>query len=224
MSHPLLAFALAAALPALAAGAAAHEGHAHHHAAPQGPAAAYAFPLAEPGSYRLPPIRRAADGAVLAEDGSALRLGELLRGRVSVFSFIYTRCATLCPLATQRLADLHDLAAAEPALADRLRLVSLSFDPEHDSPAVMADYGALWREAEAAGPEWLFLTTAGAGELQPILAAYDQAVDPAADAELNHVLRVFLVDAEGMVRNIYSLDFLDPALVLNDVATLLLER
>lgn len=224
MPRPLLAAALAATLLAQAAAAAAHEGHAHHRTPSPGPGAAYAFPLAEPGSYRLPPIRPAADGAVLAEDGRALRLAELLRGRISVFSFIYTRCATLCPLATQRLAELQELAAADPALAGQLRLVSLSFDPEHDTPAAMADYADLWRGPGGSEPEWLFLTTAGAAELQPILAAYDQAVDPAPDAELSHVLRVFLVDGEARVRNIYSLDFLDPALVLNDVATLLLER
>jgi protein SCO1 len=63
--------------------------------------------------------------------------------------------------------------------------------------------------------------------LEPILAGYGQFVgapnpsDPA--GALRHVLRVFLIDEAGTVRNVYSLDFLDPGLVLGDIRTLLLE-
>ena len=61
-----------------------------------------------------------------------------------------------------------------------------------------------------------------------MLAAYNQAVDAKADpasagGPLSHVFRAFLIDRAGQVRNIYSLDFFDPKLVLNDVRTLLLE-
>jgi protein SCO1 len=215
---------MAAAALMAAVAAQAHEGHEH---AVAGPADAYAYPLPEPGSYRLPPIRAAGGGEVLLEDGRAVELGALLHGRVTVFSFIYTRCPDLCPLATLRLADLHALAAADAAVAGRLQLVSMSFDPAHDTPAVMADYAAAWR-GEATGPRWHFVTAPDAAALAPVLVAYDQAVAPlpaegAAEPGLAHVLRVYLIDAAGMVRNIYSLDFLDPRLVLNDIRTLLLE-
>jgi protein SCO1 len=201
----------------------AHDGHAVH-----GPASAYAFPLPQPGSYRLPPIRAAAGGLVRLEDGSAADLSALLHGRITVFSFIYTRCPDLCPVATLRLADLHELASEDAAVADRLQLVSMSFDPAHDTPEVMAEYGAIWRTRETDRPLWHFVTAPDAAHLLPILAAYDQAVAPlpvagAPEPGLAHVLRVYLVDAGGMVRNIYSLDFLDPRLVLGDVRTLLLE-
>jgi protein SCO1 len=217
-----LGMAAAALLAAVAAQA--HEGHEH---AVAGPADAYAFPLPEPGSYELPPIRAAGGGAVLLEDGRAADLETLLGGRITVFSFIYTRCPDLCPIATLRLADLHALAAADEEVAARLQLVSMSFDSGHDTPAVMADYAAAWR-GEAAGPPWHFVTASDAAALAPVLAAYDQAVAPLpAEGEsepgLAHVLRVYLVDAGGMVRNVYGLDFLDPRLVLNDVRTLLLE-
>jgi protein SCO1 len=216
--------ALVAAVFVAAAAAQAHEGHEH---AVAGPAEAYAFPLPEAGSYRLPPIRAAGGGAVLLEDGREADLTALLLGRITMFSFIYTRCPDLCPLATLRLADLHALAAADEGVAERLQLVSMSFDPEHDAPEVMAEYAAAWRGA-AAGPAWHFVTAPDAAALSPVLVAYDQAVAPlpaegAAEPGLAHVLRVYLIDAAGMVRNIYSLDFLDPRLVLNDIRTLLLE-
>jgi protein SCO1 len=213
---------LPAAAAALWVGAAhGHEAH-EHGSAVEGPADAYAFPLALPGSYRLPPIRAAAGGAVLLEDGRAADLAALLRGRIAVFSFIYTRCPDLCPLATLRLSDL------DGDVAVMLQLVSMSFDPEHDTPGVMAAYGDMWRGTRTEQPDWLFVTAPDAARLAPVLAAYDQTVAPrpvegTPEPGLAHVLRVYLVDAEGFVRNIYSLDFLDPRLVLNDVRTLLLE-
>lgn len=202
------------------------EAHEAHRPA-TGPAAGYAFPLPEPGSYRLPPLRRASGGFVLTEDGDEADLGALLRDRITVFSFIYTRCADLCPLATARLAQFQDLAAEDPVLEDKVRLVSISFDPDHDTPDVMAEYAAAWSRADG-DPEWVFITTSGADALDPILKAYDQAIDRNPDASdptggLNHVLRAFLIDADGRIRNVYSLDFLDPELVLTDVRTLLLE-
>jgi cytochrome oxidase Cu insertion factor (SCO1/SenC/PrrC family) len=192
-----------------------------------GPADNYVFALPEPGTYRLPAIRKAAGGPVLDEDGLPHDLGDLVRGQVSVLAFIYTQCAEVCPTATLRLAQLHDLAAADPAVTARLRLITMSFDPAHDTPEVMREHAAQWR-GDAAGPEWLFLTASDSATLAPILAAYDQTVGPSPDpsdetSQLNHILRVFLIDAQGKVRNIYSLDFLDANLVLGDIRTLLME-
>jgi cytochrome oxidase Cu insertion factor (SCO1/SenC/PrrC family) len=230
--HPYLSFIAAACLATmcLAGAVAAHDGATHTDLTrPSGPAAVYAFPLPEPGSYRLPPIRKAAGGPVLAEDGARADLAMLLRGHVTLFSFIYTRCADICPVATMQLAQLRELARQYPAVGESLRLVSMSFDPAHDTPSVMAEYGALWRDVADGGSEWLFLTTPDQATLRPLLAAYDQAVAPASDPEygtsgLNHILRVFLIDEDGLVRNIYSMDFLDPNLVLRDIQTVLSKR
>jgi protein SCO1 len=201
----------------------AHEGH----GAAAGPTARYAFPLAAPGSYRLPPLRAAAGGSMLDETGTEVDLGEMLHGRITVLSFIYTRCADLCPLATSQLAHLQDLAADDAALDAKVRLVSISFDPEHDTPAVMAEYADTWSRSDNR-PEWRFVTTGSKEALSPILKNYDQAIDRTPDHSdptggLNHILRAFLIDADGRIRNIYSLDFLDPELILNDIRTLLLE-
>lgn len=223
--HRLMLPAAAALLVASAfvTSSAAHDG-AHPVRQPSGPASTYAFPLPEPGSYRLPPIRAAAGGIVLTEDGEEADLAALLSGRITIFSFIFTRCTDICPIATMQLARLRELARQHDEVEGRLRLVSMSFDPDHDSPAVMAEYGALWRDREDGGTEWLFITTPDHGELQGLLLAYDQAVslaDPEDPARgLNHILRVFLVDEVGLIRNIYSMDFLDPDLVLADIRTL----
>lgn len=218
---------IAALLAGLLGGpAAAHDGEAHDRIA--GPADAYVYALPEPGSYSLPPIKQAAGGRVLDENGRAHDLAKLARGQVTVLAFIYTQCTDVCPTATLRLSQLHELATGDPGIASRLRLVTMSFDPEHDTPEVMRRHAEQWR-GNAGRPEWLFLTAPDAASLDPILSAYDQTVGPNPDPNgiagpLSHVLRVFLIDAQGTIRNIYSLDFLDPNLVLGDVRTLLIGR
>ena len=183
-----------------------------------------------PGSYNLPVVKPAADGEVLDSKGQALHLRELTRGRITVLSFIYTRCAAAkaCPYATGVLMQLHQLSAEDTALARSLRLVSMSFDPGNDTPERMAAYSAL-ADSRKAAAEWRFLTTRSSAQLRPILDAYGQAVDrkknPAdPTGPLNHTLRVFLIDREGNIRNIYSSGTLDLRLVLADVKTLMLEK
>jgi protein SCO1/2 len=165
---------------------------------------------------------------VLDEDRREQALRQLLLGRVSVVAFIYTRCGDLCPAASLDMSQLQDLAAKDRRVSGRMRLVTMSFDPEHDTPQAMRDYAAQWRSANPQSPEWLFLTAPDRETLAPVLAAYNQPVDRKADpgaagGSLHHIFRAFLIDPAGQVRNIYSLDFFDPKLVLNDVRSLLIE-
>jgi cytochrome oxidase Cu insertion factor (SCO1/SenC/PrrC family) len=183
-----------------------------------------------PGTYQLPVIKMAADAALLDAASKPIGLAELTRGRVTILSFIYTRCASAkaCPMATGVLMDLHELSADDRELAKNLRLVSMSFDPAHDTPERMRAYSELASGRPNAAP-WHFVTARSERELQPVLAAYGQAVDKKANAAdptgpLNHTLRVYLIDREGRIRNIYSSGTLDVRLVLADVRTLLLEK
>jgi protein SCO1 len=183
-----------------------------------------------PGTYQLPVISPAADGALLDAAGKPINLRDLTRGRLTVLSFIYTRCASAkaCPMATGVLMDLHEMSADYPELAQNLRLVSMSFDPVHDTPERMRAYSALASDRPKAAP-WHFVTARSETELQPVLAAYGQTVDKKTNpadptGPLNHTLRVYLIDREGRIRNIYSSGTLDLRLVLADVRTLLPEK
>jgi cytochrome oxidase Cu insertion factor (SCO1/SenC/PrrC family) len=183
-----------------------------------------------PGSYKLPIVKAAAGGEVLDHDGQPLRLAELTKDRITVMSFIYTRCAAAkaCPYATGVLLQLHQLSATDPALASRLRLISMSFDPENDTPKRMRAYAQV-AEGRKSAAEWQFVTTSSPATLKPILEAYGQAVNPKKNpgdptGPLNHTLRVFLIDSAGNIRNIYSSGTLDVRLVMADVKTLLLEE
>jgi cytochrome oxidase Cu insertion factor (SCO1/SenC/PrrC family) len=241
---PCRALALAAVLLGWSVGAPPAWGHGGH---PHGPAAAdrsapatpapkiqlearsvrFDFDPPRPGSYRLPVVKPAADGAVLDAAGAPRRLLNVLAGRITVLSFVYTRCSDPngCPLATAVLYQIHGATAGDRELARHLRLVTLSFDPGHDTPETMAKYSRVAATRETRSP-WEFLTTTSERQLQPILDAYGQLVqrpaDPAAGSP-THLLRVYLIDRQLRIRNIYGLDFLDPRLLLADVRTLLLE-
>jgi cytochrome oxidase Cu insertion factor (SCO1/SenC/PrrC family) len=189
----------------------------------------YDYDPPTPGTYTLPAVKPAADGEVLDSTGRALRLRELTRGRVTVMSFIYTRCAAAraCPYATGVMMELHQASSENPALASGMRLLSMSFDPGADTPERMAAFANVAKGRESAA-QWHFLTTRSQAELQPILDAYGQVVDRKRNPRdptgpLSHTLRVFLIDRDGNIRNIYSADTLDPRLVLADVRTLLME-
>ncbi len=75
--------------------------------------------------------------------------------------------------------------------------------------------------------EWRFLTTRSERELQPILAHYKQAIQKVYDAQgrntgtFSHILRVYLIDKNKQLRNIYSVAFLHPDTLINDIKTLL---
>jgi cytochrome oxidase Cu insertion factor (SCO1/SenC/PrrC family) len=120
-------------------------------------------------------------------------------------------CADACPAATASLARLDALLAERPALARRVQLVTVSFDPANDPPARMA---ALRSSLSPRG-RWRFVTAASEAAIAPVLLDFGQ------DATPSHVLKVFLVDGRGRVRNIYSTGFLDVRLLLADLETLL---
>ncbi len=183
----------------------------------------------EAGSYRLPPLQNAADGEVVKASGETARLHDLYGDKLVLLSFIYSTCNDVngCPLATAVLARIKSRLDKQPEVAAQLRLISLSFDPEHDTPEVMRLYGNNFARGAL---EWTFLTTDSEQTLAPVLEAYGQSVMPEYDEQgeitggLSHILRVVLIDRDKRIRNIYSVSFLHPDLLINDVKTLLLEE
>jgi cytochrome oxidase Cu insertion factor (SCO1/SenC/PrrC family) len=216
------ALALAAWLGGGATAAAAHEGATF-------PALDFEPPA--PGTYTLQRIMAAPDGMVLGLDGRPRRLAAFTHDRITLLGFVYTTCVDPegCPRAYRVFDAVREAVAAVPALRDRVRLVTLSFDPARDTPAAMRGYAGS-RVREGAVP-WLFLTTRSARELLPLVEGFGQDVRVTVDRasgtprrELSHVLKVFLIDRAGFVREIYTSIFLHPRTVLNDLETLVMEE
>lgn len=186
------------------------------------------FPAPKPGSYQLAEMGSAADGKVLDVDGKTRKLHDLYGDKLVLLSFIYATCddANGCPLATSVLQKIKAKLKTSPELAGKLRLITLSFNPEHDTPQAMAHYGQAFQDA---GVEWLFLTTASEADIQPILKAYGQSVEKEFDekgqptGKYSHLLRVFLIDQHKQIRNTYTVSVLHPDTVVADIETLLKE-
>ncbi|HSO47504.1 MAG TPA: SCO family protein [Rhizobiaceae bacterium] len=189
-----------------------------------GPADNWVYPLADPGTYALPEIGKAANFILLAEYGTKVSLSQLYTGKVTLLAFVYTRCGDVCPMASAYMAQVRQLSGSA-GLSGVLGMISLSFDPQYDTPARMREYAEGFRTEDPSLPPWRFLTAGDETAIAPVLSAYGQPVSRKREASspsgpLSHLLRVFLIDAGGSIRNIYSADFLDPRLVINDVLTL----
>ncbi len=186
------------------------------------------YEVPKPGTYELAKMNKAAGGKVLDVLGKEIELGELLGDKIVLLTFIYSSCTDLngCPLATAVFYKIKEHFKEIPQLADKIRLVSVSFDPEHDTPEVMRLYGAGF---EGGHPEWHFLTTTSEKALLPITKEYGQMVIKQYDetgkytGAMAHVLRAFLIDRHKNVRQEYSVSYLHDQLVSADMKTLLIE-
>lgn len=183
------------------------------------------------GTYTLHVIQSMPDGRVVDAAGRVRNLPAYTRGRVTLFSLIYTYCTepTGCALAYETQLDLGKRILADPALHGRVQFVSLSFDPINDSPETMRLYGG--KNARADGPlPWHFLTTSSVKALKPILDGLGQEIEVEVDVRgrptrtISHMLKLFLIDRQGRVREIYSTEFLHPETMLNDIKTLVMEE
>lgn len=209
-----------ALLVALAVAAGAHETKPEADAGPP-----LLFELPEAGSYDLPPIDHVRDHALLRADGKREPVLDLREGRVAIVSFVYLHCAdaTGCPLLLSTLRRVDRALAAREDLKDHVRLVTVSFDPARDTPEAMAKL----RGHLAPAADWRFFTASDAAELAPVLRDFGQDAVPLVtqDGEdtglLRHVAKIFLIDHEGAVRNVYSSGLVDHRLLLRDVETLL---
>jgi cytochrome oxidase Cu insertion factor (SCO1/SenC/PrrC family) len=186
-----------------------------------------------PGSYVLHRIMPAPEGRVVGLDGKVEPLSRYTRGAITLLGFIYTTCADPegCPLAYRVFEALNENIEGTPRLRGKVRFVTLSFDPARDTPDVMRSYAGSRAVDKGSGLRWYFLTARSARELMPLVEGFGQDVVTTIDRssgkprrELSHVLKVFLIDPAGDVREIYSSNFLHPRTVLNDIETLLLEQ
>jgi protein SCO1 len=112
--------------------------HAHHHAVSE--------TTRSTADYAIPDVK------LVRENGKTVLLSqELNDGRPIVLNFIYTTCTTICPLVSQTFSELQSKLGAR---RDAVHLMSISVDPEQDTPARLSEYAKRF----GAGPEWQFYT------------------------------------------------------------------
>lgn len=171
--------------------------------------------LADAPSSRLAIIQPAPDFTLTTQADKPLRFADL-RGKVVLVSFIFTTCNGTCPATTARMTQVQHQAKAR-GLAGRVQFVSITLDPVRDTPETLRNYARLYAvELD----NWSFLT--GPREnVERVVANWGMWAKPAADGQLDHPSRVFLVDPRGQVREVYNVDLFKIEWVLDDVQHLL---
>jgi cytochrome oxidase Cu insertion factor (SCO1/SenC/PrrC family) len=152
-------------------------------------------------------------------------------GKVTLLAFFYAHCRDPqgCPLAWGAFEQVREGIKADPKLHGQVRLVFYSFDPRHDVPETLQLFVEAYKPDAAVIP-WHFITATSQYFLKLTLQVFGQEISVRTDGVgdqrvvIDHLLKVFLIDPDGWVREIYTTGYLDPEVLMNDIKTLALEE
>jgi protein SCO1/2 len=166
-----------------------------------------------------PPVLAAGDtvsDALLVDQDGAPRPFSKLRGHRVALTFIYTRCPLpdFCPLMDRHFAAVQKILKSTPALAD-VRLVTMTLDPEFDTPAVLKPYA---QKANADPAIWSFVTAEpkDAARFSSQFGLYVER-NPDSAIDITHNLRTAVVDADGRLVKVHSGNDWTPAQLVADL-------
>lgn len=163
------------------------------------PESATARPVAE-GVHVLAPGDQVPAIALTNQAGQPASLAAWM-GSAGVVTFIYTRCPLpdFCPLMDRRFGEIQAAAAADATLTGKVRLLSVSFDPAFDTPAVLSAHATR----VGAGPGWHF-ATAPPAIVDRFAAEFGVNVIRETDGTITHNLRTAVIGPDGRVAAVYS--------------------
>jgi protein SCO1/2 len=165
----------------------------------------------------LPRIGPAPELSLTTQDGQRLSLTKL-RGKVVAVTFIYASCTDTCPLLTAKMAGLQAALGAD--FGPKVFFLSITVDPERDTPAVLQRY-AQAHGANFAG--WAFLTGTPA-EIRQVARRYGIYYKKTARGDVDHTFLTSLVDQSGTLRVQYLGVRFDPDELLRDLQALVREE
>jgi len=166
---------------------------------------------------RLAVIREAPHFSLMDQAEKPVQL-TALKGKVLLVSFIFTTCNGSCPATTHRMGAVQqELKSRGLWKPEDVQFLSITLDPERDTPDALQRYMKLY-DLDPAG--WSFLTGPPA-TVTATVTAWSMWVKAAANGQLDHPSRIFLVDRQLRVREIYNTELLAPGNVCDDIALLL---
>jgi protein SCO1/2 len=175
VAAPVLALLLVVAAPARAADAPG-DPHAQHHHMMEAPPPVLRSTL----NYSVP------DVTLVRADGERVKLArELNGGHPVLLNFVYTTCTTICPVLSQTFAEVQRRLGPD---ASKIRMISISIDPEQDTPARLIDYSRRFH----AGAQWQFYT----GTVEASIAT-QRAFDAYRGDKMSHAAVTFFRGAPG---------------------------
>lgn len=173
------------------------------------------MPTASSGFELLKPGEPVPNGRFVDQDGAAHAFADFRGSRV-VMTFIYTECPlpTFCPLMDRRFASMQKPLADDPAMSD-VRLVTISFDPITDTPAVLKAHA---RRLNADPARWTFLT-GDRDDVDRFASRFGVQVSRALNdaKDITHNLRTVVIDKAGTLSSIYIGNDWSVEQVLEDV-------
>jgi protein SCO1/2 len=155
------------------------------------------------------------DFKLLNEDGRAIHLAQF-KGKVLLLTFIYTRCplADYCPRMNKNFAAIDKALAVDAKVYGQTHLLSVSFDPKFDTPAILKSYGGIYTGGDARTfAHWDFAAPPES-ELSAMEQFFDVGVTPGDSGTLNHSLSTAVIGKDGKVLVWYPTNEWTPAEVL----------
>jgi protein SCO1 len=155
------------------------------------------------------------DFKLVNENGRTIHMAQF-KGRVVLLTFIYTRCplADYCPRMNKNFAEIDKALEADPKLDKATHLLSISFDPKFDTPAILKSYGGIYAgDTKEKFAHWDFAAPPE-GDLEAMEQFFDVGVTPGDGGTLTHSLSTALIGKDGKVRAWYPTNEWTPAEVL----------
>jgi protein SCO1/2 len=174
--------------------------------------------------YHVPsPGDEVPDFKLLNEDSRQVHLSQY-RGKALLITFIYTHCplTDFCPRMGRNFAKIDKALETSPDLYSKTHLLSISFDPDHDTPAVLRSYGGgtTGKYTNETFSHWEFAAPSH-DDLREVAKFFDVGVTPEEDHTITHSLSTTLMAPDGRVYKFYPGNDWDPAQVLDDIKAVL---
>lgn len=155
-----------------------------------------------------------APGFSLIDESGARLTSEDLRGTITLYNFTYTNCGEACPESGASMAAIQQRLAAEDALGIPLQLVTISFDPERDTPEALSAWLA---EHDTGALPWTAVTGAPDRLKNIIGGGFSTYYTQDADGSFTFDPMFVLVDGAGIIRTRYRTATPDPETVARDL-------
>lgn len=187
--------------------------------------------IPQPGTYTLDKILQTPFSIVYDGSGYPHLLSTYTAGKITLLTFFYSECSDPqgCPLAWNAFEAVRKKIKSSPELHGKVRLVSFTFDSRRDRPEILQVLEQSYKDDRAVIP-WEFIGSWSSYLLGRTLSTFGQDVASGQSAaiagrnDISHILKVFLIDRDGWVREIYTSAFLDPDVILGDIKTLQMEE
>lgn len=145
-------------------------------------------------------LKPIADFTLDNSDGTTYNFADS-EGKVRLVEFMFTKCPDICPATTYNMAKLQDQLKEKGLFGDKVEFVSISFDPENDTPEVLQEYANKFK-ADQSG--WKFLR-GDAQAVEKVTKDFGLMVIKEPDGSYGHTARMFLVDGDGNMRRAYGM-------------------